>query len=196
MSFTWTSSRPNAQVSHTYDIHIAADGTFSFQGWRKGARIEYRVKDEELLVRVDGEEEFSDEVRRDMGLARDGGFYWRDYLGFLAGLPMCLAAPGVSIQPASGESMLEGKNVRAIRASFSPEMGSEDWTFYFDPETSELLGCRFDRAGSARDGETILFEGISEIAGMKIPRTRRWYMNADRRFLGTDEITPTVVEEP
>ena len=131
-----------------------------------------------------------------MGLARDGGFFWRDYLGFLAGLPMCLAAPGVSIQPASGESQLEGETVRAIRASFSPETGSDIWTFYFDPETSQLLGCRFDRADAERDGEAILFEGISEISGMKIPRFRRWYRNDDRSFLGTDEITPTTVTEP
>ena len=191
VSFTWKTSRPNGQVSYAFDIHMDADGTFSFVGERKGAKLEYRVKGKELWVRVDGEEDFSDDVRQEMGLTRDGGFFWRDYLGFLAGLPMCLAVPGIAIQQESGMTELEGKPVRAFRASFSPEVGSDLWTLYFDPETSQLLGCRFDRAELGQDGETILFEGLSEISGMKIPRTRRWYMNTDARFLGTDELTPT-----
>jgi len=189
MDFTWKSSRPNGQVSYLFDIVIAADGTFSLQGDRKGSALEYRVEGPDVWARVDGEEDLSEELRQSMGLTRDGGFFWRDYLGFLAGLPMCLRVPSVQIEPGVGDTDFEGKSVRTIRATFSPEVGSDIWTFYFDPETSQLLGCRFDREDPARDGETIVFEGLSDISGIKIPKTRRWYMNKDQRFLGTDELT-------
>ena len=123
-----------------------------------------------------------------MGLIREDGLFWRNYLGFLAGMPMCLTDPGVSIDPEVTDAKLDGRTVRSIRACFAPEVGTDIWTFYFDPETASLLGCRFDKADPTKDGETLVFEGTTSVAGLRLPRERRWYMNADRRFLGTDEL--------
>ena len=32
------------------------------------------------------------------------------------------------------------------------------------------------------------FEGLVEADGLRLPQTRRWYMNVDDRFLGEDVI--------
>jgi hypothetical protein len=184
----WTSSKPDGSTSFVVDIELDPGGAFSMSGERRGRELEYSVIDGVVWARVDGAEDFSDDVRAEMGLARDDGFFWRDYLGFLAGMPMCLTDPGVRIEADVLQTELEGQLVQSIRASFAADVGTDVWTFYFEPDTAALVGCRFDRADPSKDGETIVFEGSSSVDGLHLPRTRRWYMNADRRFLGTDEL--------
>ena len=184
----WTSLRPNGETSFAVELRLEPGGGFAMEGERRGHEIEYRVEDGEVHARVDGEDGVPAELEDELLLTRDGGLFWRDYLGFLAGLPMCLAYPSVLVEPEVGEGELEGHEVLTLRASFAPEVGTDLWTFYFDPATSALVGCRFDRADPTKDGETIVFEGSAEVGEMRLPATRHWFMNADRRFLGTDEV--------
>ncbi len=184
----WTSTRPDGAVGFTFAIELAPNGDFSMSGERKGHRLEYWVRNGEVWAGVDGTDQFTDEVREQMGLARDGGLFWRDYLGFLGGFPMCLQSPSVELAPEVLNVTLDGEAVLAFDVSFAPEVGKDIYTFYFEPESARLVGCRFYRDDPSQDGETILFEGESTANGMRLPLTRRWYMNADDRFLGTDEI--------
>jgi len=185
----WMGTKPDGSVSFAVDMEFDPDGAFSMRGERKGHTIDYWVSDGVVEARVDGELEVSDELRAEMVLDRDDGLFWRDYLGFLAALPMGLRDPDVHLAPNVDDAELEDRDVLSIRASFAPEVGTDTWTFYLDPSTAELVGCRFDKADPARDGETIIFDGLSSVAGIQLPRTRSWYMNKDRRFLGTDQVT-------
>ena len=128
-----------------------------------------------------------------MRLDREDGRFWRSYYGFLAGLPMKIADPGARLDPEVAETTFEGRDVNAVRVTYDPEVGGDTWYFYFDPETAELVGCRFYHDESANDGEYITFEGLAEANGLRLPRYREWYTNEGDRFLGSDEIRSVTV---
>lgn len=185
----WTSRRPNGDVGFALDIVFGPGGDLSMNGERQGKQLEYRVDNDVVWARVDGVEDIDEELRQKMGLARDNGLFWRDYLGFLAGMPMCLLDPGVQLEPGVIETELEGRPVLALRTTFSEEVGTDLWMYYFDAETAQLVGCRFHRVDPTKDGETLVFEGLTSVDGVRLPRERRWYMNADWKYLGVDELT-------
>ena len=118
-----------------------------------------------VSVRVDGavlgRDEIAAEVRDALVLDREGGRFWQGYLGFLGALPFCLGEPDVFLEEEVAEEELDGRPVLAIRAHFQPGVGTDRWTFWFEPETAELVGCRFDRADPNKAGETILISGAA-----------------------------------
>ncbi|MHC5066564.1 MAG: DUF6503 family protein [Planctomycetota bacterium] len=187
LQFAWVSTRPNGSTT-PYEIAMAGSGDFAMQGSRAGMDLEYRVVDGAVHAKVDGSSEYSEEVASRMVLDREEGLFWRNYMGFLAGMPMNIPGAEGWIDTEVSEQMLEDRAVLAIRVGFPPEVGTDTWILYFDPENAAMLGCRFDRADPERDGETIVFQGLTELGGMRLPRERRWYMNADRRYLGMDEL--------
>lgn len=190
-SLIWTSTRPDRTISFVFEIEMLPNGDFSMFGVRDSCALKYQVEGGAMSASVDGEESLSDEVRGKMGLVRDDGLFWRDYLGFLAGLPMCLAEPDVQILLPVREAEIDGQAVVAFDVKFAPGVGEDIYTFYFEQDTARLVGCRFYRDDPATDGETILFDGEASVGGLLLPKTRRWYTNSENEFLGTDELRPT-----
>lgn len=185
---TWKSVRPDGRVASDLSVELLPYGDISVQGRRGEVDFVYVAEGDHVRVWVDGQEELDEETRQRHALDRDDGFFWRNYLGFLAGLPMNLAHGEVAIAPEVQRVQVGGAPVDAVRVSFPPWVGTDVWTLYFDPTDARLVGCRFDRADPEKDGETILFEGLVSVAGLRLPRQRRWTMNADGRYLGMDEL--------
>ncbi len=48
------------------------------------------------------------------------------------------------------------------------------------------IGAVWGAATRSSDGEYILLEGERDVLGMRIPVERRWFTNAEDRYLGTD----------
>ena len=186
--FIWTSTNPERQISYMFEVEMAVNGDFSLFGVRGSNALEYHVEQGLMHALVDGEDTFSDEQRAKMGLVRDDGLFWRNYIGFLAGFPMCLADPDVRLLLPVRDAEIDGQSVVAFDVEFAPGVGEDIYTFYFERDTARLVGCRFYRDDPATDGETILFEGEAVIDGMLLPKTRRWYTNAENSFLGTDDV--------
>lgn len=157
-------------------------------GERRGRTLDYQVTEDVMTARVDGQEEVDEELLGEVALARDEGLFWRDYMGFLAGMPMNLLDDEVWIDAEVTREEIDGRGLLTILVSFDPEVGTDLWRYYFDPRTFELVACRFHREDPAKDGELLIFDGLSEHRGLRIPAKREWYMNADARFLGTDLI--------
>ena len=110
----------------------------------------------------------------------------RNYYLYLWGLPMKLRDPGTHIDPAIGDGEFDGQPSRVARVTYDPAVGADTWYFYFDPSTYRMIGYRFYHDEAAGDGEYILLSGEREVRGMRIPVERRWFTNADDRYLGTD----------
>ena len=47
---------------------------------------------------------------------------------------------------------------------------------------------QFYHEESKNDGEYILLDGLEEIEGIKMPKTRAWYTNKEEKYLGTDTL--------
>ena len=185
----WRCTDPGGEVKFEYDVVLGPGGDLAFEARRNGCVVNYSATGDSLTTKIVGSPVEDLDLHEAMALDRDDGFFWRDYLGFLGGLPMNFAEPGVLLDPEVERAELDGREVLALRARFDPAIGTDVWTLYFEPEGAALVGCRFDRADPERDGETLVFTGETEVAGLRLPRERRWLMNEDGRFLGTDELT-------
>ena len=185
---------PEGEERNAFDISMSPDGaTFEMSGRYRGSAIEYATAGESLRVAVDGSTEIDDQTLERLRLTRDGGMFWRDYFAYLAGLPMKLRDPGTILAPEPTSTEFLGRPVDSVRVTYDAEVGGDTWCFYFDPDTAELVGCRFYHDEAANDGEYIVFDGLIEADGLRIPQRRRWYVNADDRFLGEDVIESLVL---
>lgn len=120
--------------------------------------------------------------------------FWRDYYGYLYSLPMNLADAGTHLDPEVQATTFNDQDVFALKVTYAADVGGDTWYFYVDPESYALVGCRFYHDEAANDGEYLIFEGEVEAGGLRLPRTRAWYINRDGRYLGSDTIEVYRVE--
>ena len=66
------------------------------------------------------------------------------------------------------------------------DVGTDTWYFHFAPDTYRLVGYQFYHDEATGRGEYIFLADEREVLGMKIPVERRWFTNAEDRYLGTD----------
>lgn len=59
--------------------------------------------------------------------------------------------------------------------------------FYLDPVTYALQAYRFNH-GEPQSGEYIILEQEVITNGIKIPKVRKWYLNKNNKYLGTDTL--------
>ena len=156
-----------------------------------GAKITRHTENNLCTYDVDGNLEPSAEEIEKYTLTEERSLMLRNYYLFLWGLPMKLNDPGTIIDPTIYEKDFDGRKTKAVRVTYDEEVGSDIWYFYFDPTTSEMIGYQFFHDEAINDGEYILISGIEVINGMKIPKNRAWYTNADSTLLGTDHLIGT-----
>jgi len=164
-------------------------GTFRCIRAHDGGKVEYRVAGGEGEVLVNGSAEFSDDDRERLRVGDPLGY--RDYFEYMWGMPMKLRDPGTVLDPVVRESEFEGQDVLALRVTYDPEVGTDVWDFFFDPDSSALVGSRFYHDEAANDGEYIVFTGQvhDEATGLRMPGGQAWYYNDGRGHLATDTVT-------
>ncbi|MCY3699045.1 MAG: DUF6503 family protein [Gemmatimonadetes bacterium] len=191
ISMSWVGTDGDGGERVAVDLEFGADERdFALAGRYRGSSIEYETTADGWSATVDGvaQADLPDADRERMRLHREDGMFWRSYYGFLAGLPMKISDPGAHLDPEIIETAFMAREVHAVRVTYDPDTGGDTWYFYFDPATAQLVGCRFYHDESANDGEYITFDGLTEGGGLRLPRLRGWYVNADGRHLGTDEV--------
>ena len=193
VQLAWAGTDAEGEPTSSMDMSIHPDGaSFEMSGIYRGAAFEYFTDGTTVTALVDGTEPSAETAQR-MALSRDGGMFWRDYYGYLAGLPMKLRDPGTIIDPEVISTEFMESDVLAIRVTYSAEVGGDTWYFYFDADTAELVGCRFYHDEAANDGEYIVLEGLVEGDGLRLPQKRSWFTNAEGRYLGGDLIESVAI---
>lgn len=129
-----------------------------------------------------------------LSLTADRARRWRNYYCYLYGLPMKLTDEGTNIQDGVIETTFMNKDVLALKVTYDEKVGSDVWYFYFSPDTYAMVGYRFYHDEAKNDGEYIVLDGMSIHNGMRIPKDRTWYTNADDRLLGTDMLVSMEVK--
>ena len=102
--------------------------------------------------------------------------------------------PFLPFLPRSDEAD-EAREVLALKVTYDAAVGEDIWYFYFNPETYAMVGYRFYHDEAANDGEYIVLEGMEIQNGLRIPKNRTWYTNADHTLLGTDYLVDLKVNE-
>lgn len=155
---------------------------------RDGHLIEAKVSPDSCHATLDGETTIPDSLVTRYRLNCEGLQWVRDFYAFLFALPMKISAPGTHLDPDVTSTTFQRDPVDALRVTFDAEVGTDTWLLYFDPDTHALVGYRFFHDEEANDGEYVVLNGEIAAAGIRIPRERHWYINADDRFLGTDVV--------
>ena len=169
-------------------------GTFELSVLQQGHMLKWMV-DGKDSTEVEMDFRAPDAALADsMNLTPDRARRWRDYYAYLYGLPMKLTDEGVNLQEGVISTTFNGQPVLALKVNYDEKVGSDVWYFYFNPNTYAMVGYRFYHDEAKNDGEYIVLEGMSIHNGMRIPRDRTWYMNADDKLLGTDYLVSMEVK--
>ncbi|PCJ92825.1 MAG: hypothetical protein COA50_14935 [Flavobacteriaceae bacterium] len=151
--------------------------------------IEQTVHKNECELALNGSTIISEEDIKTHRLTCERTKILKDYYTYLYGLPMKLKDPGTFIDSKIYPKHFRGKDYLAIKVKYEKEVGKDTWYFYFDPTTYAMEVYQFFHDESKNDGEFIILNGIEEINGIKIPKTRAWYYNKNNKYLGTDILT-------
>ncbi|NNE30264.1 MAG: hypothetical protein HKN16_11545 [Saprospiraceae bacterium] len=150
--------------------------------------IRMEVIEGESSFTLNGSSDLSEEETKKFRLSKERVVMMRDYYHYLWFLPMKLNDPGTNLHPEVKPYDFFGTPSLQVKVSYSPEVGTDTWYFYFDPSTFAMVGYRFYKDESKNDGEYILLEGEVQNDGFRIPKTRKWYMHQDDKYLGMDEL--------
>ncbi len=183
------SRRPNRDSRMTnIKLHHAL-GLFAFEMDRDGHDLMGELKkDGTCAATMNGSAEISDENQEKYRLNCAGITWWQGYHGYMLGLPMNLKDPGTILDPEAKRVEFEGQPAIALKVTYTEEVGADTWYFYLNPDNYALIGCRFYHDESKNDGEFLTFEGEISNDGITLPKTRKWFYNNNREFLGEDEI--------
>jgi hypothetical protein len=136
--------------------------------------------------RLEGSTSFTAEQAKEHGLNCERTNKMRDYYVYLYGLPMKLKDPGTHLDPKVYTKTLNGVSYYCLKVTYDEKVGKDTWYFYLDKTTAQLRHYQFYHNEAENDGEYILLSGEENVGGIKMPKDRAWYMNADNRYLGTD----------
>lgn len=139
-------------------------------------------------IRLNGSTDFSQDEAEEFRLNCERGKFMKDYYTYLYGLPMKLKDPGTHLNPEVQKRTFKNKEYLVLNVTYDSEVGTDEWYFYFDPTTYAMEVYQFYHDESKNDGEYILLKGLEEINGIKMPKTRAWYVNKDDKYLGTDTL--------
>lgn len=179
-------TRPNASDRETSVVIDLTNSFFEIDQIREGKQILRQVKEEACTHRLDNSEKITPEEVEAHQLTCERTQLLRNYYTYLWGLPMKLKDPGTILDGKIQETSFMEQACYAIKVSYNPEVGKDIWYFYFDKNTAAMIGYRFYHDESKNDGEYITLEGEATTNGMRLPKTRKWFVNKDDKFLGAD----------
>jgi len=130
-----------------------------------------------------------------LNLTVDRAKFLRNYYTYLYGLPMKLKDAGTRIGDEVIETTFMGKPVLALRVTYDESVGKDIWYLYFNPSTYAMVGYRFYHDEAKNDGEYIVLEDMIIEQGLRIPRNRSWFTNAEDKLLGTDYLKEFKVDK-
>lgn len=180
--------------------HVVIDNpgsAFELKTRRDNRQIVMSVFREKTSASLDGRIDFSKEDAVKYGLTPEAVQRRRNYYAYVFGLPMKLSDPGAIVGIPVPVAKFEGRAYRRIRVTYDPKVGGDVWDFFFDPKTNALSGYRFFHDEAKGDGEFITLEGEIDCgSGIRLPKSRSWFMHKDRKALGRDTITACSAEAP
>ena len=187
------SRRPSGDDRLTTILLHHNKATFGMHMERDGLNIETSLKGGECEATIDGSPEYTAEQEEAYRLNCEGITRWRDYHGYMLGLPMIIQDPGAILDPVARRESFMDNEVITLKVTYEPGVGGDTWYFYLDPESYAIrivwiVGCRFYHDESKNDGEYITFEGEIEAGEIRLPKVRKWYYNSNDEFLGEDDL--------
>jgi len=181
-------TRPNGpDRSSTVHINLPEE-FFQLDRMTDSVTVTRGIKDGLCFVKVDGSASFDSTLVEPLRLQCDRSFLYRDYYQYLYGVPMKLKDPGTIVHKQVEKVDFMGRTYLKLKVTYREDVGTDTWYFYFNPDSYAMEVYQFYHEEAKKDGEYITLEGIKEVDGIKMPKVRKWYINKDDKFLGTDSL--------
>jgi len=113
---------------------------------------------------------------------------YNNYFRYLLGMPMKLRDPGTVIHEDITNEEYNDREYKVVKVTYRPEVGSDTWKFYFNPENASLDLIEFSKDGTFQNGETIELNEKKRFQGMLLPGQLKWFILPDRIFLAEENI--------
>lgn len=186
LNLSFTETRPGAADRTSQVFLDNKKETFRLEQLRDGHRLVREIKGSKCQHLLDGSSQISAEDTEKHRLTCERTQTIRNYYSYLWGLPMKLKDPGTKLHKTAPDGKFLGQPCQVLKVTYDESVGTDTWFFYFHPETFAMIGYRFYHDPKMNDGEYITLEGEELIDGIRFPKKRSWYVNADDEFLGTD----------
>ena len=182
-------SRPDGTIRNVAVTLDKPGDRFVYEADINGERVFRSKIGDQVQVRFNDSAEIDPDTAKKYRLSENDVGFYKNYYLFLYGIPAKLKDPGAHMQKTAEKATFMGQSAMALTITYDPEVGQDTWTFYLNPESAALIGCRFTRVpGSTKPDEYIVFEGIYELGSMRLPKKRTWYITGEDRLLGSDEL--------
>lgn len=184
----YLSSTDTAGKENTFEIELDnLTGYFAHIHREDGKEIVKGMTRGKEFYLLNGKTEISAEDRKKYELTPEGVQWVHRFYGYLYGLPMKLTDESAKLMDAQTQEKIGDKTYRVLQVTYDPVVGKDNWFFYLDPQTYALQAYRFNH-GEPGSGEYILLEEEEMVQGIKIPKVRKWYLNKNNQYLGTDTL--------
>ena len=156
---------------------------------QKGNKLVSTINNNDCSLSFNGDAAFSEEIAKEFRLTCERVSMYKNYYTYLYGLPMKLKDKGAIVDSNVTQRSVNGISYWVLKTTYTPEVGSDTWYFYFDKNTYQLKRYQFFHDEAKNDGEYIILENELIVGGIKMPKDRAWYYNKDDKYLGTDYLT-------
>ena len=137
----------------------------------KGEDTVFRYIDQDTIYSLlNGAVVENEDTIKQWRLTPEGTRLYRDYYSYLYGLPMKLKDSGTLIGEKAEKVTFQDEEYLKVRVTYSEEVGSDIWYFYFDPEDYSMDLYQFYHEAEKNDGEYILLEGELSFKSMRTTR--------------------------
>ena len=169
------------------------DQYFKLTSSRNNTAISHIVSKDSSSFSLNDQTTFTEEEAKKYSLTDTRAKFMKNYYTYLYGLPMKLNDDGTIVNPVVERKEFMGKEYLVLQVKYEEGIGKDVWYFYFDPKTYAMEIYQFYHDVAKNDGEYILLSEEETFSGIKFPKNRAWYQNADKKFLATDKLT-TITE--
>lgn len=184
----YLSSTDTAGQASTFELEMDnATGYFCHISRQDGKEVVKGMAGGKAFYLLAGTPEISAEDRKKYDLTPEALKWVHGFYGYLYGLPMKLTDTGAQVAATATEEKMAGKTYQVLPVKYDAAVGQDNWFFYLDPETAALRAYRFNH-GEPGSGEYILLDQELTVQGIKIPKVRKWYLNKNKQYLGTDTL--------
>jgi dipeptidyl aminopeptidase/acylaminoacyl peptidase len=191
---TFDQLSPTSSTQKSRIVHIDRPND-QFEFIEIGQDTIQRILDGNLCTHaINGDFNLTKEELFIRGLTCERTKMYKNYYTYLYGLPMKLKDPGTNIDQKVNTTVFNGIECLTFRVTYDTAVGKDSWDFFFDPTTYALKGYRFYHGETKNDGEYITLYGEEIINGIRMPKNRFWYYNADDLFLGADLLQPDKIK--
>jgi hypothetical protein len=172
-----------------------ASGHYQSILYINGAEIVRRLDQEDVFFSINGRADVTGEERKTFGLDKENLQWYFHHHSMHFGLPMHLRDQGINLEPKAHREVFNGKECLVLTFAGNPDEQTPAYFadpihLYIDPSDYSMAGVRYENQTRQYPSCYVLFNQEIEVGGIRIPKVKTYYREADSSYWFTDAFYP------